>query len=90
MTKTKRGDVTEIPLEDALQRLAAGEQVKLAGGHKEQTPAGNILTGANQTDLGNAECLEALHGERLRFCHTRQQWLPVSYTHLTLPTSDLV
>ncbi len=75
MTKPKRGDVTEIPLEDALQRLAAGEQVKLAGGHKEQTPAGNILTGANQTDLGNAECLEALHGERLRFCHTRQQWL---------------
>ena len=75
MTKTKRGDVTEIPLEDALQRLATGEQVKLAGDRKGQSPVENILVAANQTDLGNAECLEALHGERLRFCHTRQQWL---------------
>lgn len=35
----------------------------------------NILVGANRTDLGNAECLEALHGERLRFCHTQEKWL---------------
>lgn len=35
----------------------------------------NPLIGANLTDLGNAECLAALHGERLRYCHTRQQWL---------------
>lgn len=37
--------------------------------------ADNILIQANHTDLGNAECLEALHGDKLRFCHTRQEWL---------------
>ncbi len=35
----------------------------------------NPLVSANQTDLGNGESLEALHGDKLRFCHTRQQWL---------------
>ena len=29
-------------------------------------------------------------GPELRMCHARTVEMPVSYTHLTLPTSDLV
>lgn len=36
--------------------------------------AGILLT-ANRSDEGNAECLEELYGDSLRYCHTRQKWL---------------
>lgn len=35
----------------------------------------NILLTANRSDVGNAECLIALKGDDLRFCHTRNKWL---------------
>jgi len=35
----------------------------------------SLLLSANRTDLGNAECLAALHGNGLRYCHTRRKWL---------------
>lgn len=41
----------------------------------------NPLTAANHTDLGNAECLETLHGGKLRFCHTRKKWLLWAGSH---------
>lgn len=34
-----------------------------------------ILSEANLTDAGNAECLAALFTGHLRFCHTRRKWL---------------
>lgn len=41
----------------------------------ETNGAPDILLNANRSDEGNAECLEVLKGEDLRFCHTRQKWL---------------
>lgn len=41
----------------------------------ETDGAPDILLNANRSDEGNAECLEALKGEDLRFCHTRDKWL---------------
>ena len=38
------------------------------------TDMDELLRTKRLTDVGNAECLEALHGNRLRFCHTRKQW----------------
>jgi len=37
-------------------------------------PDDDVLIKANQTDAGNAECLEHLHGKNLRFCHTTKVW----------------
>lgn len=34
-----------------------------------------ILTSANLTHVGNAECMVALYGDQLRYCHTRKEWL---------------
>lgn len=35
----------------------------------------DILLNAHRSDTGNAECLIALYGDDLRFCHTRHKWL---------------
>jgi putative DNA primase/helicase len=40
-----------------------------------------ILTSAPMTDLGNAECLEALHGDQLRYCRDGRGWLTWSGHH---------
>lgn len=39
------------------------------------TDAETILKHSNMTDAGNAESFEALHGENVRYCHTRRKWL---------------
>lgn len=39
------------------------------------TDAETILKHANHTDAGNAECIEALHGDNVRYDHTRRKWL---------------
>ncbi len=33
------------------------------------------LNSFNRSDAGNAECLIARYGDRLRYCHTRKKWL---------------
>lgn len=35
----------------------------------------DFLLNANRSDTGNAECLEHLYGDELRYCHTRKKWL---------------
>lgn len=35
----------------------------------------DILINANRSDEGNAECLVAIAGDDLRYCHTRRKWL---------------
>lgn len=35
----------------------------------------DVLRHAHLTDAGNANCLEALHSDKLKFCHTRGKWL---------------
>ena len=35
----------------------------------------DALNDAACTDTGNAICLDLLHGDKLRYCHTRQTWL---------------
>jgi putative DNA primase/helicase len=35
----------------------------------------DLLRSANLTDMGNAECLALLHGDKLRYDHTRGRWL---------------
>lgn len=41
----------------------------------ETTATADLLLNANRSDVGNAECLIALRGDDLRFCHTRKKWL---------------
>lgn len=40
-----------------------------------ETTSPELLITANRSDEGNAECFELLHGDDLRYCHTRQKWL---------------
>lgn len=40
-----------------------------------ETDSVDVLLNANRSDVGNAECLIALKGDDLRFCHTRKKWL---------------
>lgn len=35
---------------------------------------GEILRAKRLTNVGDAECLAAMHGSRLRYCHTRKEW----------------
>lgn len=39
------------------------------------TDKSDFLLNAHRSDNGNAECLAHIHGDELRFCHTRDSWL---------------
>jgi putative DNA primase/helicase len=40
-----------------------------------ESASADVLIDANRSDVGNAECLAAVVGDDLRYCHTRTKWL---------------
>jgi putative DNA primase/helicase len=50
----------------------------------------DLLNRANRTDTGNAECLAALYGERLRYCRSRKKWLLWNGAHWGLDETGYV
>ncbi len=50
----------------------------LTGGNtatQSAEPTTDLLTTAPPTDAGNAECMEAVYSQELRYCHDRRKWL---------------
>ena len=46
-----------------------------ATGEILHTDAHDILLSAHRSDIGNAECLAYIHGDDLRYDHTRNKWM---------------
>ena len=72
---------TSRPLDHYQFMLDAGLSVgeiqrvcDVADGKPDFVEFRQILSGANLTDSGNAECLAVLFTDRLRYCHTRRKW----------------
>ena len=59
----------EIP-----EKRPAGTYVTPSSETHESQDFSEMLRKARLTDVGNAECMVAIHGDKLRFCHTREKW----------------
>src|SRR5262245_11436507 len=50
-------------------------QGKSKNSTRNTAPVSDVLLNANLTDQGNAECLRALYGDKLRYCAERGCWM---------------
>jgi P4 family phage/plasmid primase-like protien len=67
-----------LPKKPDFPRLIIGGRSIRSGdlkGHRISDELISILINAPTTDAGNAECMSALYGDTMRYCHTRKAWL---------------